>query len=636
MKFAATRCCRKCIGTKTSPENIRVSAKHILAKLMSNQSRNIPSLLAANTNFAAVTPIALKRAFAHHIAALLLILIAVSPVFPQGGTADAPLFILPVDIDPVLVANFGELRNNHFHGGIDLKTEHVTGKNLLAIADGYVSRIKLEPAGYGMILFITHPQYGIIAGYAHMLALSPRIDSVLFDYQMQVKTNHIDYADIPPKLLPVKQGDIVGLSGNSGASTGPHLHFEIRDLITGDGLNPLAYFPQLTEHAAPTIFSIIATPIGTASTVNGQHQPLRIAAVRKSNGRFVIAGTLRVQGAIGFSVSSIDRFTGSPHTFGIYTTALYLDGALMHRHSMDDIPYTDTRFLNAFVDYPRKMRTGVFYEKTYIEPGNQLNIYAHGTNQGIIITKDSERHTAAITATDIYGNESKVEIPLQFEQYQSLGTDSTLTDKYWKDFSKMTDEYYLFVPKGALFTNDRITVSKVSAKASRMLSPTFRFHTPECPTFLPVTVGIKADTSMLANKTGLIICRVNNGGGLHAETSFWQGDYLCAESKYFGNFCIARDLTPPNAASLNLRNGANARALKTVRFRVADNLSGINQYNAFIDDNWTPVVYDRKTAVMEVDLLNRVVPVDGKKHTIKLVLVDAAGNRKTVSYAYYR
>ena len=141
MKLAATRCCRKCLGTKTSPENIRVSAKHILAKLMRNQSRNIPSLLAANTNFAAVTPIALKRAFAHHIAALLLILISVSPVFPQGGTADAPLFILPVDIDPVLVANFGELRNNHFHGGIDLKTEHVTGKNLLAIADGYVSRI---------------------------------------------------------------------------------------------------------------------------------------------------------------------------------------------------------------------------------------------------------------------------------------------------------------------------------------------------------------------------------------------------------------------------------------------------------------------------------------------------------------
>lgn len=578
----------------------------------------------------------MKRPFVQHISVLLLLFSVVFQAFPQGGTADVPRFILPVDIDPVLVANFGELRNNHFHGGIDLKTEHVVGKNLLAIADGYVSRIKLEPAGYGMILFVSHPQYGIVSTYAHMLSFSPRIDSILLNYQMRVKTNHIDYTDIPPQLLPIKQGEIIGLSGNSGASTGPHLHFEIRDMITGDGLNPLAFFPQLEEHAAPTIFSVVATPIGPSSTINGQHLPVRLVAVRKGNGRFLVAGTQRVKGAIGFSVNSIDRFSGSPHTFGIYTTALYLDGTLMHRHSMDDIPYSDTRYLNAFVDYSRKMRTGVFYEKTYIEPGNQLNIYSHGTNQGIILTNDNGRHTAIISATDIYGNESKLEIPLQFEQYNSLETDSTLTDKYWKDITKITGEYYLFVPKGSLFANDRVEVSKISSKVARTLSPVFRFHTSECPTFLPITVGIKADAAMLADKTGLIICRVSNGGGLLAETSFWQGDYLCAESKYFGNFCIARDLTPPNASPLNLRNGGNARSLRTVRFRVADNLSGINQYNAFIDDTWTPVVYDRKTAVMEVDLLDRVMPVDGKRHTIKLVLMDAAGNRRTVSYSYYR
>lgn len=593
-------------------------------------------MLAANTNFAAVTQPALKKIISYHIFALLISLLSFQPAFPQGGTADAPIFILPVDIDPVLVANFGELRNNHFHGGIDLKTEHTVGKNLLAIADGYVSRIKLEPAGYGMILFVNHPKYGIVAAYAHMLSLSPRIDSVLFDYQMRVKTNHIDYADIPPELLPVKQGEIIGLSGNSGASTGPHLHFEIRDLITGDGLNPLAYFPQLSERAKPTISSAVIVPIGASSTINGQRQPVRLAAVRRSDGKYTVAGMLRVQGAVGISISSLDRFTGSPHTFGIYSTALYLDGALMHRHKMDDIPYSATRFLNAFVDYPRKMRTGVFYEKAYIEPGNQLNIYDHGTNQGIILTAGNGQHTATLTVTDFYGNESKLDIPLQFEQFASLKTDSTLTDKYWKDIIKMTREYYLFVPKGGLFTNEHIEVAKLASKTVRSLGPVYRFHTPECPTFLPITVGIRADSAMLADKTGLIICRVSNGGGLLAETSFWQGDYLCAESKYFGNFCIARDLTPPNAAPLNLRSGANARALKTVRFRVADNLSGINQYNAFIDDTWTPVVYDRKSAVMEVDLLDRVKPVDGKKHTIKLVLVDAAGNRKSVSTPYYR
>lgn len=574
-----------------------------------------------------------------HLVLTVLILLAIIRTLPsvaQGGTYANPNFILPLDINPVPVANFGELRNNHFHGGLDLKTEHVVGKNLRAIADGYISRIKLEPSGYGVVVFITHPQYGIVSGYAHLLSFTSRIDSVLYDYQFRVKTNHIDYADIPPHLLPVKQGEIIGLSGNSGASTGPHLHFEIRDLITGEGLNPLAYFPQLNERARPIIYSAIITPLGTASTVNGLSQPLRLAAVHKGDGKYTVSGTAKIQGAVGISIKAEDKFTGSPHTFGIFAMSLYLDGRLMHRHSMEAIPYSDTRFFNAFVDYGRRIRTGIFYEKTYIEPNNHLNIYSHGKNQGIILSSDNEKHTANIVAEDFYGNMSSIEIPLQFEQYQTLTTDSSLTDKYWTDIYKMDDAYYLFVPKGCLYTNDLIEVKALPARVPRGLSTVYRFHTADCPAHLPVTVGIKVDESMLADKTGLILCRVRNGGGLLAETSFWQGDYLCAETRYFGDFCIARDNTPPIASPLNFRNNTNARSLGSLRFRVSDNLSGINQYNAFIDDNWTPVVYDRKTSAMEVSLLDRVMPPNGKQHTIKLVLVDLAGNRNTVSYTYYR
>jgi len=553
-----------------------------------------------------------------------------------GQYADSSKYILPVDINTILVANFGELRPNHFHGGIDIKTEHVTGKNLLAIADGYVSRIRKSPAGYGNVIYITHPQDNIVAVYAHMLSFSKKIDSVLLDYQLQVKSNTIDYTDIPPQFLHVEQGEIIGLSGNSGSSTGPHLHFEIRDAISEHALNPLAFFPQLSESSRPRIFGIAITPLTENSSINGAHKTVFLKAIYTGNGSYKTSIPATVYGAVGISITGRDYFTGSPHRFGIYSTELYLDSIKMHQHTMDEIPFHETRFLNSLIDYSHKYNTGIYYEKTYIDPNNRLSIYNNSVNNGIIISKDSSRHRATIITSDFHGNTSEITIPLIFEKCDTFSIDTTINALYWEDFQTKTDEYYLFIPKGTLYCNAAVKVVPLPYKPSRAESKAYSFHNANTPVHKTVTIGIKADSTLLANKDGLILCRLSKGKRTIYAGGYWIGDFLCAESKYFGDFFIARDNTPPSIRPLYFRNNANLRGRTSMRFRVADNLSGIAQYNAFIDGKWTPITYDKKYGTMDIEFIDRVQPIDGNKHTIRIVLLDNAGNRKESQLTYYR
>ena len=324
--------------------------------------------------------------------------------YPKG------YFIWPTDGPVGCAGNFGELRNNHFHGGLDVKTGGVEWRNVYAAADGYVSRIDLSPYGYGRTLFITHPN-GFTTVYAHLNKMSPRIDSLLRQRQHNVQWNDADYRFAPDSIL-VKKGEMVAFSGNTGASEHPHIHFEIRK---GDiQCNPLLFGLPVVDKIPPEIYGIRVYPLSDSSSVNNQISAQYFHTV-KIQGKYhlytekdstVHPHPIEVYGPIGFGVSTIDRLSGYANQCGVYIISLAIDSHEVYRHEMDHIAFSNTRYINTHTDYSYRANYHRWIHKSYLDQNNQLGIYDNVENEGRIILSDTNLHTITYTVYDAYLNKT--------------------------------------------------------------------------------------------------------------------------------------------------------------------------------------------------------------------------------------
>jgi hypothetical protein len=321
---------------------------------------------------------------------------------------DFPGYIWPTDASTRVTSAFAEYRSTHFHGGIDISTNGVTGYKVFAVSDGYLYRIWISDNGYGKMLFVKHRD-GYISSYAHLSSFSPAIHAIMREEQYRTGKYCIDLA-LDPKRLPVRKGDVIAYTGDTGFGP-PHLHFELRDSSLNP-VNPLygQDFP-ITDKVPPTIRRVMISPLDYRSTVENQYAPKFLSRFPRRHTHGIIPQTIRLHGQIGIAVEAADKSDGSWSRAGIHRMQFYLDDSLTFSMELNRIPVNDTKLIDLHYDLGAISRGWGHFQKLYVDTGNSLPFYGgKPPGTGVINTEKMTEgeHGYRIVCSDIKGNSTEL------------------------------------------------------------------------------------------------------------------------------------------------------------------------------------------------------------------------------------
>jgi hypothetical protein len=320
-------------------------------------------------------------------------------------------FRYPLDLPPSTAGSFGELRPNHFHSGLDFKTNQTTGYPIHAVFDGYVSRLRVQFGGFGNAIYITHPN-GYTTVYGHIESFSPAMEKLVREYQYQQQSFEVDF-NLEPMQLPVCKDDIIALSGNAGASEGPHLHFEIRDAKTEETINPQLFGLTIPDKVPPTIYAIGIYHLD--GNPFSEKTPRQFLQVTGRNGSYHLTrpAVINLNGETGFGITTNDMNSVSRNYNGVYSIELKLDGNPVYTFAVERFAFDQTHAINAYIDYPEFLKAHRWIQKCFILPGSKISLYPQSINRGIINFDDDAIHQVEYVVKDVAGNTSTLSIKVK-------------------------------------------------------------------------------------------------------------------------------------------------------------------------------------------------------------------------------
>ena len=538
-------------------------------------------------------------------------------------------FVNPLDTPMVLSATFGELRPNHFHSGIDIKTNEVTGKPVRAIDNGYIYRIKVSPYGYGNALYIMHYN-GYISVYGHLCCFTPKIDSVIKHQMYKKQKNSIEFF---PKvgLYKVKKGEIIAYSGNSGSSQGPHLHFEIRKAKNEHPLNPLKFRLAVYDTIKPVIKSLALYDMNGLAY---QYLPPFYKSACKETGYIgkeiksfsAKNDTIKVTPATGIVLEAIDYVNNSNSVCGVYGIDVKLDGKQIFKFNIDEFSFYETRYINSLMDYRSYKQEKVKAYRLFKQPNNRLS-FLKKSGKGIIQLKDTSTHKVEIYVYDTYGNTSYLTFLIKkgLTPQQKLQNGTLFK---WKETSnKLKGNFFeLNVPGKALY-DDMIMIAKEdSSRDNRYLSPVIDFsYESAIPLHKRCRFKIKPyKTIPAALQPKLTIVKLNGKGMYDVGGNYTKSGFVETKIRNFGKFTIAADTIPPQIRPLNIYDGKRMN-VENIIFKISDDLTGIGGYSCFIDGKWTRIDYDIKEHKLYCKFKETVIK-ENKLHKLILTVTDEKSN----------
>ena len=526
----------------------------------------------------------------------------------------------PLNLPLIISGTFGELRGNHFHAGIDIKTNGKQGYQVKSLDEGYVDRIRVSTTGYGKALYIKHPN-GFTTVYAHLMKFSPKIES--FVKSIQYKKQSFEIQLFPKdNEIKVKTGEIIGLSGNTGGSSGPHLHFEIRNSKNQKTINPLNYLNDIKDDRKPSIRSFYIFN-------NNDKSPETMSSyqIKKINDSVYRSENIYTLGKISFGLNMFDRQSLSYNRNGIYKAAIYKNDTLKFEYIFNELDFEDSKFINLLRDYKTKKEKGITIHRIIKHPESKKSFLSNEYNNGFFNIKNFNDYFFTLKISDHKGNNSYVEIKI---------TGKKLRDNFIKKNGELikTDQDYLIKLKDKEVIFKKNTLFEDVYLNIKENNDTLYIDKDIYPLRNPFEIlyEINNNDSLLIRQS--FISKLNSKGNPTYLVTKKKDDKFQVKSSSLGTFFIAKDTLSPEIKPLNFYKGQWISKLKYLKIKVRDDFSGIKKYKGYLNDKWILFEYEPKTNTLTYDFSDIIFKKT--KHNLKIYLEDNVGNKKVLKTMFYR
>ncbi|PWL38330.1 peptidase M23 [Flagellimonas aquimarina] len=537
------------------------------------------------------------------------------------------VFQSPLDIPLILAGTFGELRSNHFHAGIDIKTQRRQGLPVLAIADGTVTRIKISQWGYGKALYVAHPN-GYTSVYAHLQKFGPEIEDFIKKIQYRKQSYEVevfpDYGE-----LKVLKGSTIAYSGNTGGSSGPHLHFEIRSSVTEKPTNPLLYGYEIRDATNPSLVGLFGYPLSNDAIVNQSAKKIQLNFSKQPDGTF-LADKINAIGTIGFGFNGFDRQDMAANKNGVYSVKQTVNGKTYSEYHFETFSFGETRYINTLIDYEHFGKFRQRIQKCFKEPYNRLAIYKTLYNNGKITIKEGLSYNIELLISDIEGNKTKLIIPVEGKREAiKIKRNDNKTDDYiiadkpnnfdlgaakvYFPANTFYEDFYIDLKKGG----DTVTIHNNSVAAHRNFTISF-------------------DVSKYApgNRKQLFIARLDKDMEPRHSKTYKRDGSFTTRTRTLGTYTLVKDSISPTITARNFKEKQWLSNYSYLSLGISDDLSGIQSYTATLNGEWILMEYEPKTKTITYNFDDKILNKTQCK--LKVIVTDNVGNSSTFEHSFFR